>query len=160
MRKPDPRIWFPVALCVGFLLIILATVGPLAVGKLRPTELHPAAASNANAPDPRPWMKCETLAGLLRDQAPGLRFVHGPPYGRLCYVCEGDAEPPDVVSEEEYADCWRGVVLCVADPLDTPEGPHYVRRGDFLLFGDLELIERVRPAAEQIRFGPYRGSAP
>jgi hypothetical protein len=38
----DTRPWLVLLLSGGFLLIILVTVGPLAVGRLRPTELQPA----------------------------------------------------------------------------------------------------------------------
>jgi hypothetical protein len=71
----------------------------------------------------------------------------------------GRPEPPAVPPSEEFADCWRGAVECVADPPPSwGDGLHACRAGDFRLFGDAELMERVRLAAESIHFGPYRGT--
>ena len=48
---------------------------------------------------------------------------------------------------------------CVADaPPSYGDGPHACRAGDFYLFGDVRLLERVTPAAGMIHFGPYRGT--
>ena len=59
---------------------------------------------------------------------------------------------------EDFADNWRGCVQCVADaPPTYGDGPDASRAGDIWLFGDVELMERVKPAAEKIHFGPYRG---
>ena len=38
------------------------------------------------------------------------------------------------------------------------DGPHACRAGDFRLFGDPELLERVKPAAESMHFGPHLGT--
>jgi hypothetical protein len=109
-------------------------------------------------PDLPPWMKCETLAGLLAQQTPGLRVVHPDPSAGVGCVCEGDAEPPGVPATEEYADCRRGVVRCEADPpADVASGPHGGRAGDFYQFGDMMLVERLLPTVGQVRFGPWRG---
>jgi hypothetical protein len=43
-----------------------------------------------------------------------------------------------------------------APPPNYGDGPHACRAGEFRLFGDLELIERIRPTAEQTNFAPYR----
>ena len=60
---------------------------------------------------------------------------------------------------EKSADCLRGVVLCEADPPPgLPTGPHSCIAGDFRLFGDAELMEKVKPLAEQVHFGLYRGT--
>ena len=57
------------------------------------------------------------------------------------------------------AECWRGLLLCVADPpAHPPDGDHGCHAGDFYLFGDVELLTKVRPAAEAVHFGPYRGT--
>ena len=64
----------------------------------------------------------------------------------------------DLPPSEDHPDNWRGAVQCVADaPPTYGDGPHACRGGDFWLLGDLELMERVRPAAEIIHFGPYQG---
>ena len=122
----------------------------------------------ADLPGRPPWTKCDELAGLLREQAPGLRVVH-PDGSAYCYVIDADVDEavPDALAPatEEYADCWRGVVLCGADwaALHPDEaarglGPHECLAGDFYLFGDVQLLERVRPAAEAVHFGPHRGT--
>jgi hypothetical protein len=65
---------------------------------------------------------------------------------------------PDVPPVEDYADCWRGAVLCLADPLPgLGIGPHACHAGDFWLFGDAELLGKLKPVADQAHFGPYRG---
>lgn len=38
-----------------------------------------------------------------------------------------------------------------------PLGPHGYCTGDFYRFGDVELLAKAGPAAEQIHFGPWRG---
>jgi hypothetical protein len=43
-------------------------------------------------------------------------------------------------------------------PPNYGDGPHACRAGDFWLFGDPELMERVKAAAEQINIEAYRGS--
>jgi hypothetical protein len=124
----------------------------------RPTELLPDPAANRS--DPPPWMKCLYLEAALMD-APGLRVVHPDPSG-VCYVFDGPADLAALDGlrpEEEYADCWRGVLLCVADPPEhAPGGDHGCHAGDFYLFGDVGLLERVRRTAEMVDFGPYRGT--
>ena len=67
--------------------------------------------------------------------------------------------PDRLRPEEECADCWRGMLLCVADPPEhAPGGDHGCHAGDFYLFGDVRLLERVRPAAEAVPFGRYLGT--
>jgi hypothetical protein len=144
----------------------------------RPTELQPASApaliqvegQHAPAPidDPPPnragvpqWAKCATLAAWLHANDPDLRIVR-PTGAAFCYVIDADVDPAmldELLPLEDYADCWRGAVQCVADaPPSYGDGPHACRAGDFWLFGDLELMERVRPAAEKIHVVAYRGS--
>ena len=105
--------------------------------------------------------KCQTLAAWLHANDPDLRVVRAPG-AASCYVIDGDVDPAtldELLPLEEYADCWRGAVQCVADaPPSYGDGPHACRAGDFWLFGDVQLMERVRPAAERLHFGPYRGS--
>jgi hypothetical protein len=74
------------------------------------------------------------------------------------------ADPADVARlndlrpEEEYADCWGGILLCQADPPPRAlDGDHGCHAGDFVLFGDVELMEKVKPVAQQVHFGPWRG---
>jgi hypothetical protein len=58
---------------------------------------------------------------------------------------------------EEFADDWRGVVLCEPDQPGLPDGPHAERAGDFYLFGDVVLIERVKPEAARISLALHPG---
>ena len=114
---------------------------------------------------PRPqapqWAKCQTLAAWLHANDPDLRVVH-PPGAAFCYAFDADVDPAtlgELLPLEDYADCWRGAVQCVADaPPTYGVGPHACRAGDFWLFGDVELLARVRPAAEKIHIVAYRGT--
>jgi hypothetical protein len=166
----DARLWFALAFMAAGSLLTLAVLLPPKLARPRPTEPEthaqdalrqlpvdgtPMGDGQADLP---PWMKCETLAGLLRDQAPVLRVVRPDPSAGVCYICDGDAEPPAAPPSEEFADCWRGAVECVADPPPSRgDGPHACRGGDFRLFGDVELTEKVKPVAELVHYGPYRG---
>ena len=59
---------------------------------------------------------------------------------------------------EDYADCWRGAVDCVTDPpASWGDGRTPAGAGDFRLFGAVELMARVGPAAQSIQVGPHRG---
>jgi hypothetical protein len=62
------------------------------------------------------------------------------------------------LSSGYLASATAPILLCVADPpahaLDRDHGCH---AGDFYLFGDVEQMEKVRPLAQQIHFGPWRG---
>ena len=105
-------------------------------------------------------MKAMYFESALAHDAPGLTLAHPDPSG-VCYVFDG---PPDMARlndlrpQEEYADCWRGLLLCVADPLAHPrDGDHGCRAGDFYLFGDAELMAKVKPVAGHVNFVPYRG---
>ena len=160
-------------LAVG-LAVALALVGvDRWLVRPRPTEqAHPDPAQAgevsppddaANQPDPPPWMKVSYLEKALAYGAPDLTMVQPDPRSPVCFVFGGSADPTTVDGllppSEDYADCWRGAVECVADPpASWGNGPHAWRAGDVRLFGDLELMERVKPAAEKIHFGPYRGT--
>ena len=80
----------------------------------------------ADLPDRPPRTKCDELAGLLHEQAPGLRVVH-PDRSAFCYVIDADVDPAtlgELLPLEDYGDCWRGAVQCVADaPPNYGDGP-------------------------------------
>jgi hypothetical protein len=81
-----------------------------------------------------------------------------------CYFFDGPADLAPVKNlrpEDQYADCWCGVLLRQPDPAphDALDGDHGCHAGDFCLFGDVELLERVRRHVAMIHFGPYRGDA-
>jgi hypothetical protein len=124
----------------------------------RPTEL--LSDPPENRPDQLPWMKCHYLEPALMD-ARGLRVVH-PDGSAYCYVIDADVDPAnltDLPPSEGYADCWRGLLLCEADPpAHPPDGDRGCRTGDFHPFRDVELLDKVRPAAEMVHFGPHRGT--
>jgi hypothetical protein len=74
-------------------------------------------------------MRDETLAGLLREQPPGLTLIHPGPHYCTCYGFDGSAalaRQNGLRPNEDYADCWRGLLLCVGDP------PPRARRGSRL----------------------------
>jgi hypothetical protein len=49
-------------------------------------------------------------------------------------------------------------VRCVAEPAPSwGDGPHAWRAGDFRLCRDIQLMEKVKPVAEMVHFGPHRG---
>lgn len=106
-------------------------------------------------------MKCQELAGQLREDAPGVVTAYADPKSGTCYVFTGR---PDMARlnglhpQEDYADCWGGMLLCVggAPPL-ARDGDHACHAGDFYQFGDVELLARVRPVTEGIHFGHWRG---
>jgi hypothetical protein len=43
------------------------------------------------------------------------------------------------------------------EPPSSGNSPQACRAVDFRLFGDVQLLEEVRPVAEQVLSGPYRG---
>jgi hypothetical protein len=140
-------------------LIVLAAcpVVGLAAALARPLWSTPSA---ADRPDVPPWMKVNYLESDIHADCPGLYVVRPDPAATACYVLDDVASPAALDSirpAEDDAEHQRGVVLCVADAPDGEDSPHACRAGDFRLFGDLTLIDRVRPAAEMIQFGPYRG---
>jgi hypothetical protein len=170
MNRDGRPLHLLVTLGVG-LVITVALVGiDRWFVKPRPTEqAHPDPAQEwevsplddtANRPSVPQWAKCATLAAWLHAHDPDLRVVH-PPGAAFCYVIEADVDPAtldELLPSEDYADCWRGAVECVADaPPAYGVGPHACGAGDCWLFGDVELLDKVRPVAEQVHFGPYRG---
>jgi hypothetical protein len=92
-------------------------------------------------------MKISYLEGVLRSSSPCLR-VERTDGSSCCYVIDGDAALAalnGVSPAEEYADCWRGVVMCEADPpSDVADGPHAFWIGGFRFYGDAELLNRLR----------------
>ena len=124
--------------------------------RVRPHATPPASPDpNTNRPNVPPSMKVSYLETSLHAAAPDLRVVRS----AFCFVVTPDVDPATLGSlppTEEYADCWRGVVLCEPDQPALEDGPHALRVGDFRLFGDVELLQKVRPAAETVHFGPYR----
>ena len=161
MSRRDPRLWFPLAfLAAGSLLTVAALQLPK-LGRPRPTEPESAASPDAvtNRPDVPPWMKVLYLTSALRGS--GLTLAHPDKTSGVCFVFDGPADLSrldNLYPAEDYADCWRGMLLCMAEPAThTADGDHGCRAGDFYLFGDVQLLARVRQAAEQVHFGPYRG---
>jgi hypothetical protein len=154
--KRDPRLWFPLALAaaVSLLIIVLLFLHKLAQ--------HAPPAADVDVPDVPPWLKASNKASYLESDlhadAPELRTAR-PPHAKFCVVLGRDGDLNLVKClpwEEDYADCWRGALLCEADPPTAEaDGPHACRVGDFRLFGDLEVMERVKPIAAKTRDGPW-----
>jgi hypothetical protein len=148
----------------GSFLLLLVTAGLLAGGRGRPTDLRPCEpvlcpTSPAAHPGMAPRMNLAYLAIALHGDAPDLRVAR-PQAAVFCYVATPDVDPANLDGlspTEEYADCWRGVVLCEPDQPTLEEGPHACRAAAFYLFGDLQLMERVKASAERIQFGPFSG---
>ena len=155
MKARKLRPWLP-------LVVASSIVAALAVAhKLRPHAAPPAApGAEASRPTLPPSMKVGYLESSLHAVAPDLRVVR-PASSAFCFVVTPDVDPATLGAlppSEEYADCWRGVVLCEPDQPALEDGPHALRAGDFRLFGDVDLLWKVRPAAEPVHFGPYRGT--
>jgi hypothetical protein len=140
----------PLRFCAGFLLLILAAVGPFV--RTHPTELLPS--SDDAPPVGRavipPWEQASGLERFLRGR--GLPVMVVPCSGRpdACYVFDGE---PDVglldgtPATPEYADCWWGVVLVEVGDGEEPAamvGPNELRTGPYRFFGDAAMVDRLR----------------
>ena len=122
-RDRRPMLLF--LLCSGFLLLIVAAVGPLV--RTRPTELvKPDAPTEPDVADdatdsrpPPPWERAISLEHFLRDRGVAVTVIPCADRPDAWYVFEGEPDPglvEGIPATAEYADCWKGVALVVVGP--------------------------------------------
>ena len=110
-RDRRPMLLF--LLCSGFLLLLVAAVGPLV--RTRPTELvRPDATDDAPLIAPvlsPPWKRAFYLERFLRGRGVAVTVIPCADRPDAWYVFDGQPDPGlvrGVPATEEYADCWRG----------------------------------------------------
>jgi hypothetical protein len=122
-RDRRPMLLF--LLCSGFLLLIVAAVGPFV--RTRPTELvKPDAPTEPDEADdaadsrpPPPWERAISLERFLRDRGVAVTVIPCADRPDAWYVFDGEPDPgvvKGVPATAEYADCWRGVALVQVGP--------------------------------------------
>ncbi len=150
----DRRLLFVLLLCSGFLLLIVAAVGPIV--RTRPTELvQPDVAAGTQRVRPPPaWERAIYLERFLRHHGVAVTVAPCADRPEAWYVFDGVPDPglvEGVPASPEYADCWQGVTLMVIGPWTqkaTSTSAYELRVGPYRYFGDAALLGRIRAAGE------------